>query len=455
MKIYNTLTRRLEEFKPLKNKSVGMYTCGLTVYDFAHIGNLRSFMFVDVLKRYLKWKGFEVKHVMNITDVDDKTIKRSKEENKSLQELTEEYTKYFLEDMKLMNMEKPDIMPKATGHIKGMVRIIEILLRKKIAYKAEDGSIYYNIKKFKEYGKLAHLDKKGLKPGARVKSDEYDKENVNDFVLWKAYTPEDGNVFWKTPIGKGRPGWHIECSAMSTQYLGDSFDVHTGGVDLIFPPQENEIAQSEGSFGRKFVKYWLHCEHLIVDGKKMSKSLGNFYTLRGLKEYNPRAIRYLLMGTHYRQQLNFTKEGLKASEQAMQRLENFIEKMRSDNGEERIETKKLQKEFEEAMDDDLNISKALGAIFEFIREANKKEVKKEVGEKIIKTFEEFDKVLGLDLTKEQKMKKIPEEVRKLAEQREEARKSKEWEKADELRDKIHETGFAIEDSDQGFKIRKL
>lgn len=455
MKIYNTLTRKIEEFKPIKKGQVGMYTCGLTVYDFGHIGNFRSFMFVDLLKRYLKWKGFKVMHIMNITDVDDKTIKKSQEQKKSLKEFTEEYTKYFLEDMKVLNIEMPNKIPKATEHIKEMVEIIERLLEKKIAYKAEDGSIYYNLKKDKEYGKLAHLDKEGLKAGARVRSDEYDKENVNDFVLWKSYVPEDGDVFWDTKIGKGRPGWHIECSAMSTKYLGKTFDIHTGGVDLVFPHHENEIAQSEGAFGTKFVKYWLHCEHLVVEGRKMAKSLKNFYTLRDLQEYSSRAIRYLLMSTHYRQQLNFTKEGLVASKQAVERIEHFIEKIQSNKGQDSVDVEKVKKEFERALDDDLNISKALGTIFEFIRETNKLQLKKESAEKVLKLFDDLDKILGLNLLKKEKEEKIPSEILKLTKEREQARKNKDWKKSDELRNKVQAAGYTIEDTEKGYKIKKL
>ncbi|MEM7819165.1 MAG: cysteine--tRNA ligase, partial [Candidatus Aenigmatarchaeota archaeon] len=290
LKLFNTLTRKKEVFKPIKKNEVRMYTCGPTVYDFAHIGNFRTYVWQDILKRWLLFKGFKVKHVMNLTDIDDKTIKGAREQGISLREFTEKYIKAFFEDSKTLNLLPADVYPRATEHIREIVELIKILIEKGYAYKGEDGSIYYDISKFKDYGKLSKLKIKELKAGARVKSDSYTKEEAYDFALWKAWDPEDGEVFFETEIGKGRPGWHIECSAMSMKYLGETFDIHTGGVDLIFPHHENEIAQSEAATGKKFVNYWLHAEHLIVEGRKMSKSLGNFYTLRDLlaKGYDPR-----------------------------------------------------------------------------------------------------------------------------------------------------------------------
>jgi len=308
--VYNTLTRQKEEFKPLKGKQVGFYSCGPTVYNVIHIGNLKSFLAEDVLKRYLTYKGFKVKHVRNITDVDDKTIRDSQKEGVSLKEFTDRYTKAFFEDLETVRILPADVYPKATEHIKQMVALVKKLLDKGIAYKGEDGSIYYDITKFPEYGKLAHIDFKTLKTGARVKQDEYEKGQAQDFALWKAWDKEDGKVFWETEIGKGRPGWHIECSAMSMAYLGDSFDIHGGGEDLIFPHHENEIAQSEGATGKKFAKYWVHNAFLQVNGEKMSKSLGNFYTLRDLKGYNPIAVRYLMISGNYRRTLIFRNSRL-------------------------------------------------------------------------------------------------------------------------------------------------
>jgi len=328
LKLYNTLSRKKALFKPIKGKGVRIYTCGPTVYDYAHIGNFRAYICSDILKRYLKYQGFNVKHVMNITDVDDKTIKGSRKENISLKQYTKRYEKAFFEDLEALNIDKADNFPRATEHIKEMVLLTKKLLLKKIAYKSKDG-IYFNIAKFKDYGNLSHAKLKSLEVGKRVKQDQYDKEEAQDFALWKFWDREDGKVFWQTELGKGRPGWHLECSSMSTKYLGQPFDIHAGGVDLIFPHHENEIAQSEGSEKKKFVNYWFHNEHLLVNGEKMSKSSGNFYTLRDLldKGHNPKAIRYLLLSAHYRQQLNFTEEGIEASNNAIKRLNTCIEKL--------------------------------------------------------------------------------------------------------------------------------
>ncbi len=422
LKIYNTLTRKVEEFKPLHDKEVGFYSCGPTVYNFAHIGNFRSFIFYDLIKRYLKFRGFKVKHVMNITDVDDKTIRDSKKEGVSLKEFTERYTKYFIEDLKTLNIELPDVMPKATEHINDMVNLVQRLIDKGYAYKGEDGSIYYDISKFKDYGKLSGMRINDLKVGARVKQDEYAKNQAQDFALWKAYSKEDGNVFWETPIGKGRPGWHIECSAMSMKYLGESFDLHSGGVDLIFPHHENEIAQSEAATGKQFVKYWVHPEFLQVNGKKMSKSLGNFFTLRDLlkKGYDPMAIRYLLLSTHYRQQLNFTDQGLKSAENTINKLREFMKSLLriNEEGELSEEVKELiqdaRNKFIENMDNDLHISEALASIFNFINQINKlimngKLTKKDADE-VRKFMIQIDSVLGLKLKDVKAKEVIKEEV---------------------------------------------
>jgi cysteinyl-tRNA synthetase len=309
---FNTLTRQKESFTPIEEGKAKIYTCGPTVYDFAHIGNFRAFLFDDLLKRWLEYRGFEVVHVMNITDVDDKTIKGSRKRNVPLREYTDYYMKAFFEDIDTLKIERANYYPRATEHIPEMVALIKRLMERGYAYKGEDGSIYYAISKFKEYGKLSRIKVDDLKAGARVKVDEYGKEEAQDFALWKAWTQEDGEVFWDTEIGKGRPGWHIECSAMSMKYLGETFDIHCGGVDNMFPHHENEIAQSEAATGKKFVNYWLHNEHLLVEGKRMGKRFGNYYTLRDLLKmgYDPKAIRYLLILTHYRQQFNFTFEGL-------------------------------------------------------------------------------------------------------------------------------------------------
>lgn len=450
LKVYNTLTKKIEEFKPIKDKTVGIYSCGPTVYNYVHIGNLRAFLFYDLLRRYLKYKGFKVKQVMNITDVDDKTIKGAKAEKTSLNKFTRKYEKIFFEDLKKLNVEKFEKYPRATEHINEMVEIIETLLKKGIAYKAEDG-IYFSVAKFKDYGELPGIKLKQIEAGVRIKKDEYEKEEAHDFALWKFWDEDDGDVFWETKIGKGRPGWHIECSAMSTKYLGETFDIHTGGIDLVFPHHQNEIAQSEAYSGKKFVNYWMHNEHLMVDGKKMSKSLGNLYTLNDLeaKGYDPVTIRYELIASNYRQRTNFTFEGLKASKAAVEKLINFIDlaKNKEDGKGVKEIIEKAKKEFEEAMDEDLNISKALAVIFEFVKEANKIGA----GKKAYKTIMDFDKVLGVLKHKEEK---IPTNVKKLAEEREEARKTKNWSKSDELRDKIKELGFIVEDSDDGYRLKK-
>ncbi|NQT81429.1 cysteine--tRNA ligase, partial [bacterium] len=362
---HNTMARRKEEFVPLEEGEVRMYTCGPTVYDNAHIGNFRSYIFEDILRRYLKYRGYRVIQVMNLTDVDDKTIRDSRKGGISLAEHTEKYIRAFFEDIDTLHIERAEFYPRATEHVAEMIEIVSGLLEKDYAYKGEDGSIYYRIDKFEDYGKLAHISPDLLRPGVTVNTDEYDKESVGDFALWKAWDEEDGDVFWESPFGKGRPGWHIECSAMSMKYLGETFDIHTGGVDNIFPHHDNEIAQSEAYTGKQFVRYWLHAAHLIVEGRKMSKSLGNFYTLRDLlgKGYTGRQIRYLLMSCHYRQQLNFTFEGLESAKNGLQRIDDFLAKLDdADSSEgagdvaERIEM--ARQSFTSALDDDLNISGA-------------------------------------------------------------------------------------------------
>ena len=371
LRVFNTLTRKKEDFVPLKPPRVGLYSCGPTVYDYPHIGNYRAYVFCDLLKRYLKYRGFQVEHVMNITDVDDKTIRDSQKQKISLKEFTQKYENAFFEDLETLNILPADVFSRATEHIKEMIALIQKLIDKGFAYKSDDG-IYYSIRKFKDYGRLARINVDELEAGAsgRVKADEYSKESANDFALWKFRTPEDGDVFWEAPFGRGRPGWHIECSAMSMKYLGEQFDIHTGGTDLIFPHHQNEIAQSEAATGKRFVKYWLHNEWLLVDGKKMSKSLGNFYTLRDVlaKGYDPISVRYHMLGTHYRQQLNFTFAGLDAAKQSLNRIQDCYDKLLTASAprhnpavHKRIE--QLKKEFTEAMDNDLDTPPALAALF--------------------------------------------------------------------------------------------
>ncbi|MCW3996405.1 MAG: cysteine--tRNA ligase [Candidatus Bathyarchaeota archaeon] len=464
IRFFNTLTRRKEEFKPLEDGKVRMYTCGPTVYDFAHIGNFRAFLFEDLLKRWLIQRGFKVTHVMNITDIDDKTIKGSQKQGIPLRQFTGFYVKAFFEDINALNIQPADVYPKATEHIPEMVALIKTLLAKGIAYKGEDGSIYYAVSKFPEYGKLSKIKVDELKAGARVSQDEYAKEEAQDFALWKAWTPEDGDVFWETELGKGRPGWHIECSAMSMKYLGETFDIHCGGVDNMFPHHENEIAQSEAATGKKFVNYWLHNEHLLVEGKKMAKRFGNFYTLRDLlaKGYDPIAIRYLLMSTHYRQQFNFTFEGLEAAKGAVDRLRNFVRRLHDTDGEESHGkvaslTAELETRFGGFMDDDLNIGMALASLFDFVRDINNlldsnsisKAEAAEVGGLIMR----IDEVLGV-IGEVEAEEALPADIDALVQKREQARKAKNWKEADAIRAQLKAMGIVLEDTAQGVRWHK-
>ncbi|MCW4044342.1 MAG: cysteine--tRNA ligase [Candidatus Bathyarchaeota archaeon] len=466
IRFFNTLTRQKEAFMPIDEGRVRMYTCGPTVYDYAHIGNFRAFVFEDVLKRWLKYRGLQVTHVMNLTDVDDKTIRGSQKQQMSLRQFTDFYAKAFFEDVAVLNIERADYYPRATEHIAEMVSLIKRLMDKGFAYRGEDGSIYYAVIKFKDYGKLSKIKVAELKAGARVKVDEYSKEEAQDFALWKAWTQEDGDVCWDTELGKGRPGWHIECSAMSMRYLGETFDIHCGGVDNMFPHHENEIAQSEAATGKRFVNYWLHNEHLLVEGKRMAKRYGNFYTLRDLlsKGYDPIAIRYLLLSTHYRQQFNFTFEGLEAAKGAVERLRNFIHRLQDADGKSSGEkmaklTAKVQMSFGEAMDDDLNISVALAALFDFVRDVNNlldaNAVSRAEAKQACALIADFDRVLGV-IGKIEADAALPKEAEELIKKREEARKNKDWKTADAIRQQLKAMGVVIEDTTQGvrWKIEK-
>ena len=459
IQFFNTLTQKKEEFIPIEKDVVKMYTCGPTVYDLAHIGNFRAYVFEDLLHRYLEFVGYKVKRVMNITDIDDKTIKGAKSQGISLKEYTTKYIKAFIEDIEILNLRKPDYLPLATEHIPEMVSLIKKLIEKGYAYK-KNGSIYFRISKFKEYGKLSHIDLSGIQPGARIDIDEYTKEDVKDFVLWKE--AKENEVFWETEIGKGRPGWHIECSAMSMKYLGETFDIHTGGVDNIFPHHENEIAQSEAATGKQFVRYWLHCAHLLVNNEKMSKSKGNFYTLRDLlkKGYNPKGIRYLLLTTHYRDPLNFTEKALISAENTIKNYNDFYWKLNFYNGEkynkELSEKIKIAKQnFISYLGDDLNISPAIGSIFNFIKEANivlnEGNFNKENICEIKNFLEEIDNVLQI---LEKKEEKLPDEIQKLIEEREKARKEKNFKKSDEIRKILEEKGIILEDTPSGTRWKR-
>ena len=463
LELYNTLTRKKEVFKPLHKGVVCMYSCGPTVYNYPHIGNYRAYIAADILRRYLEYSGLKVKQVMNLTDVDDKTIRGSREKKIPLGEYTAPYAKAFFEDLKTLNIEPAFMFPKATEHIDDMVALIRTLMKKGFAYKAGDGSIYFSISKFGDYGKLAGINVKKLKAGARIQADEYDKKHVNDFALWKAWTPEDGNVFWETPAGKGRPGWHIECSVMSMKHLGKTLDIHTGGIDLVFPHHQNEIAQSEAASSRKFVRFWVHNEWLLVDGKKMSKSLGNFYTLRDIikKGYSAKAIRYALLSTHYRQQINFTFNGLKASENTVRGLADFVRRLESvEKGDENKKIsaliKKTEKSFEKAMDDDLNIAAALSSLFGFASKINifmkKGRISKKDAAAAIGLMKKLDKILGI-LEKDDESLGKKEEG--LISEREEARKKKDYEKADRIREELKKRGVILEDTPRGVIWKKI
>ena len=465
VKLYNTLTKRKELLKPVKRKAIKMYSCGPTLYDYPHIGNYRAYLVSDVLKRYLRSRGYKVKHVMNITDVDDKTIRGAKKAKTTLKSFTRKYENAFFEDLKALNILPADKFPRATEHIPEMIEIIKKLIKKGVAYKAGDGSVYYNVRKFKDYGKLANIDIKKLKTGAsgRIDADEYSKEDVHDFALWKAHRPEDGKVFWATDLGKGRPGWHIECSAMSMKYLGDTFDIHSGGVDLVFPHHQNEIAQSEAATGKRFAKHWLHNEWLLIEGQKMSKSLGNYYTLRDVlkKRYSSVAVRYLLLSTHYRQQLNFTLKGLEAAKNAVERLQELVRNLKSTKAKKNDEEitlmiTKARENFNKVMDDDLNISEALAAVFDFVKDINKSleiGISKSDADDVMTLLEDFDEVLGvIDFSEDVS---ITKEQRQLISEREKLRKQQKFKEADKIRAKLKQTGILLDDTPDGVKWKKL
>jgi len=461
LRFNNTMTRKLEEFQPIEEGKVGLYTCGPTVYDFAHIGNFRAYIFEDILKRYLRYKGYDVYHVMNLTDIDDKTIKGCQKESVSLDEYTERYKNAFFDDIDALRIDRADVYPEATKHIDEMVAMVKALLDKDIAYESGN-AIYFSIAKFPEYGKLSHMDMTQLKAGARVTSDEYEKEQVSDFALWKGWDEDDGPVFWQTELGKGRPGWHIECSAMSMKYLGPHFDIHCGGVDNMFPHHENEIAQSVASTGKKFVNYWMHNEHLIVEGRKMSKSFGNFYTLRQILEkgYPALAVRYVLMSTHYRQQLNFTFDALDAAKAAIERLWDFKDNVGAikggkDNSDVDKYIQTARSKFEESLDDDLNISPALAAVFDFVRDINRliheKNISASDGAKVLEVMKEFDGVLAV---MEKEVEDIGSEVEDLIQKRLDARKNRDFATADKIRDDLLERGILLEDTPDGTKWKR-
>src|SRR5215813_2613025 len=452
LKLRNTLTRALEEFKPLEGNIVRMYACGPTVYDYGHIGNFRTFVSVDLLRRYLKYLGYQVQHIMNITDIEDKIIKGMLASGKSLEEFTGFYTQEFLRDCESLKIERPEMMPFATKHLSQMIEIMQRLADRGHTYQS-DGSLYYSISSFPGYGKLSGLKLEGNIAGARVDVDEYEKADARDFVLWKA-AKEEGEPRWPSPFGEGRPGWHLECSAMSMKYIGESFDIHCGCVDLIFPHHENEIAQSEGATGKPFVRFWVHTEFLLVEGEKMSKSKGNYYTVRQLIEqgHDPLAIRYLLMSVPYRTPLNFMLDGLRGAETALEGLKNFRRRVAGFEGASGSHSRmqsliaRAREGFESGMNDDLNTSKALAAIFEFRRDANSAMDAGEFGQddrtSVLEFLSRIDSVLGV-LGEEEEQQILDPVIESKIEERNAARRSRDFKLADQIRDELAARGVLL------------
>ena len=445
MKVFNSLTRQNEDLKPIADNTIRLYTCGPTVYNFAHIGNFRAYTFEDILRRVIQFNGMKIKQVMNLTDVDDKTIKGANAAGVKLTDYTKTYKDAFFADLKKLNIQSAEVYPAATDHIPEMIDLVADLVKKGIAYQSEDGSVYFNVRKFPGYGKLAHIDFDHQQTGARCASDEYDKENVGDFALWKAWEESDGPVAWDSPWGKGRPGWHIECSAMSMKYLGETFDLHTGGIDNLFPHHENAIAQAEASTGKEFVKTWMHCAHLRVNGEKMSKSLGNFFTLRDLLEkgYTGREIRYVLINAHYRSGLNFAFTALDDARKSLARIDACVEQ--ATEGAVPEWAQKHLEDFAAAVNDDLNIPSAFAALFALVRDANGKGAAGTLG-----VFKRMDEVLGIIFFENKKKTvEIPADIQAMLDQRADARKAKNWAESDRLRDALAAAGWLVKDSKDG------
>jgi len=462
-RFYNSLSHLVEDLKPLQENHIGMYTCGPTVYNFAHIGNFRCYAFEDILKRTLLASGYDVKHVMNLTDVDDKTIRGSQAEKLPLNDFTRRYKEAFFGDIKTLRMLPADVYPASTEHIPEMQAMIQKLIELGIAYQAEDKSIYFSIEKWPKYGQLVKIDRESMRVGVRIKMDEYAKDAMADFALWKAWDEADGDVAWDSPWGKGRPGWHIECSAMSQKYLGKTFDLHCGGIDNCFPHHEDEIAQSEAANGCKFVNLWMHCAHLVVDGQKMSKSLGNFFTLKDLlaKGYTGREIRYVLIGTYYRQSLNFSMQALEEARANLQRIDAFSRRLKDiaasgAAGECPADLAKLCDDaaaaFLAELQSDLNVSGGLAKLFDFIRDMNRQmdagAVNAAAAKAALATLASMDRILAV-VEPDEGANDVPAEVQALADERQAARKAKDWKKADELRAQIDAAGWVVKDTPKG------
>ena len=470
MKVYNSLTRRIEALVPLSDNTIRLYTCGPTVYNFAHIGNFRAYTFEDVLRRVVQFNGMKIKQVMNLTDVDDKTIRGANAAGVPLTDYTRTYKDAFFADLKKLNIQPAEVYPAATDHIPEMISLVEKLVEKGVAYKSDDGSVYFAVTKFPGYGKLAHIDFDHQRTGARCAADEYDKENVGDFALWKAWEESDGPVGWDSPWGRGRPGWHIECSAMSMKYLGETFDLHTGGIDNLFPHHENEIAQAEAATGKPFVKTWMHCAHLKVNGEKMSKSAGNFFTLRDLLEkgWSGREIRYVLVNAHYRQGLNFAFSALEDARRSLERIDRCVDALSArlealKGGEvEGTETPdwaaKCLADFTAAVNEDLNTPKAFAALFELVRHTNAYLANPQAPNlstsQLLDIFKRMDSVLGVIFFGRAAKAEVPAEIQTLLDQRAEARKAKNWAESDRLRDEIAAAGWLVKDSKDGQSVTK-
>jgi cysteinyl-tRNA synthetase len=463
LKLTNTLTGRLEDFTPLDGSTVRMYACGPTVYNYVHIGNLRTYVFEDILRRHLRSKGWLLKHVMNVTDIDDKIINRSIETGQDIKTYTEPYTRAFFQDCDKLRIQRPDIITPATDYIPEMINIVSCLLQSGHAYREGD-SIYFRISRFPAYGRLSRLDKRELKAGARIDVDEYEKEEPSDFVLWKA-PKDEKEPRWDAPFGPGRPGWHLECSAMAMKQLGETLDIHCGAVDNIFPHHENEIAQSEAVTGKTFVRFWIHGEHLLVDGEKMAKSKGNFYTLRDLLErgYDPLTIRYLLASVPYRKQMNFTFDGLLQAQRSLERIKEFVFRLQSaklaegNTSDVAAATARAVAEFEVGLDDDLNTAQALAAVFDFIRACNialtEGTVREDDRKQIIEFFKKVDERLAIIPTMEE-LVQVDAEIESLIAQRNEARKKRDFAMSDRIRDQLLDRGVLIEDTREGTRWRR-
>ena len=468
MQVYNSLSRSKEELRTIEPGHVKLYTCGPTVYNFAHIGNFRAYTFEDVLRRALLFNGFRVTQVMNLTDVDDKTIRGSLAAGVPLKSFTQPYIQAFFDDLKTLNIQPAEHYPAATDHIAEMIALVAKLFERGLAYTSEDGSVYFSVGKLQGYGKLAHLDRENLRAGARVAQDEYEKESYGDFALWKGWDASDGDVVWESPWGRGRPGWHLECSAMSMRYLGETFDLHTGGIDNLFPHHENEIAQAEGATGKPFVTYWMHCAHLRVNGEKMSKSLGNFFTLRDLVEkgWSGREIRTVLINGHYRQALNFTFDALDAARAALARVDECVDALgeRAAGAAPAVDVPAWAAEardaFAAAVNDDLNMPEAFAALFALVRGSNSAlragALAATDAAALLALADRMDSVLGvIRFGRADRAEAVPAAVTALAEARAAARAAKDWAESDRLRDELATKGWEVRDSKEGQKLKKL